>query len=97
VSAGLRFPARLRTTGTELERELLQSARREHPTRELSERMASALGIAVSVLPAARPVPTKRPAFLARFVTFARARAPWVITAALIAASAGVGYELIVR
>jgi hypothetical protein len=85
-----RMPERLRTGGaTELERRILQSAAGEQPSRELSEGMAAAIGIAAPLLLAA-PKPTlSTGAASTKITTFnARALLPWV-SGAIVALAIG--------
>jgi hypothetical protein len=85
-----RIPERLRTGGaTELERRILHSAAGEQPSRELSEGMAAALGIATPLLLAA-PQPTLSAGAASAKVTALNARAlvPW-ISGAIVALAIG--------
>jgi hypothetical protein len=86
-------PERLRRAGaTELERRLLDAASREQPSRELSERMARGIGIALpvggSVLPAQNQAPgaTGGGSLAAKAVPTSSSLVPWVAGTILAAA-----------
>ena len=94
-NSSTRLPPRLRTAGaTAFEQRLLQSAASEQPSRELSERMAAAIGISAPVLLAA-----PRPATSAAKAGAVGARAvlPWLSGGLLVLAIGGAALGLLRR
>ncbi|HET9959935.1 MAG TPA: tetratricopeptide repeat protein [Polyangiaceae bacterium] len=90
------LPDRLRSSGgTELERRLLNAASREQPSRELSERMARAIGIALPPVAPVEPPGAARPEALTpnaggltKILAAARPLLPWLSATAVVIAGA---------